>query len=386
MLEIVDGQDRERRTPQTRLFPRSPTVGQWLNTSALILANPDPGPPHTPLVGTSGWDGSDIEFASWHNNDGVHTWVRSSTFVSEVVDEEKETFTRRLHLTQACGDSQERTLQIEGLSGPDNVLTVMSDQDLNVVEIDLAMDEHDAETQYWRLHSVGGQNWLSADEHASSLLVRLREASTATVAIIGSGLAPATFNVDGMFDTPVQGNIDNCGNYVEPTWQPITEAQSGRPTPKVFYRVDYPQWLSGERRTYLTLDASGARTGADGSHVDLKIECRRGSRSIQMRYLPSGIGEHDVRSRIDEADWTVATWLIRSPSSDLTYTNPPFDYEDLREGTTLEVEIPLIPALDLSFDLAALFSTPAQVNIDNCGVPEWPEPESKQVPSEDVSE
>ena len=250
----------------------------------------------------------------------------------------------------------------------------MSDEDLNLVEIDLATDEDDAETQYWRLHSGGEQSWLSADEHASTLLVMLRQASTLAVTIVGSGLAPATFNVEDMFDTPVQGNIDHCGNYIEPTWQPVTEPQSGRPTPSVYYKVDYPQWLSGERRTYVTLDASGDRTGADGSHVDIKIECRRGNRSMQMRFLPSGSGEYDVRSRIDEGDWSEATWVIRSPTSDLTYTNPPLDYDNLRRGTTLEVEIPLIPVLNVSFELAALFNTPVQANIDFCGVSPWPDP------------
>lgn len=372
--EVVDGEDSERRIPQTRLFPRNPTVDQWLNTSPLVLANLSPEPLHPPLVGASGWEGSDIEFASWYNDNGVHTWVRSATAVPEALGAGEEAHAMRLYLTQACSNSREQSLRIEGLSGPDKAITVMSDQDLNTVEIDLAADEDDAETQYWRLRSGGGQSWLSADEHASNLLERLREASTFTATIIGSGLAPATFNVDGLFDTPVQGNIDNCGNYTEPAWQPITEAQSGRPTPSVYYRVDYPQWLSGERRTYLTLDASGVRTGADGSHVDLKIECQQGTRSIQMGYLPSGSGEYDVRSRIDGADWTVATWVLRSPSSDLTYTIPPLDYEDLRSGTTLEVEIPLIPALDLSFDLAALFSTPVQANIDYCGVSPWPKP------------
>ena len=384
--ETVNEEDGERRIPQTRLFPRSPTVEQWLNTSPLVLANLNPEPAHTPLVGADGWVGSEIEFASWSNNEGVHTWVRSGASVSNAAGAVEETQTTPLYLTQACSSGQERTLRIEGLSGPGEAATVMSEEDLNVVEIDLTLDDDDAETQYWRLQSGGGQHWLSADEHATELLTRLREASTITATIIGSGLAPATFKVAGMFDTPVQGNLDNCGNYIEPTWQPIREAQSGRPTPGVYYKVDYPQWLDGERRTYLTLDASGERTGADGSHVDLKIECRQGIRSIRMGYLPSGSGEYDVRSRIDQADWTEATWVIRSPSSDLTYTNPPLDYEDLRWGTTLEIEIPLLPALELSFDLAALFNTPVQSNIDNCGVPLWPEPMSNQGPSESVSE
>ena len=49
-------------------------------------------------------------------------------------------------------------------------------------------------------------------------------------------------------------------------------------------------------------------------------------------------------------------------------------YQDLRSGTSLEIEIPLIPALELSFDLAGLFSTPVQDNIDNCGISPWPGP------------
>ena len=372
--EILEGEDGERILPYTRLFPRSPTVDQWLNTSPLVLANLNPKPPHTPLVDSSGTVGPGIEFASTYDDEGVHTWVRSGAHVTETGGAGGEALATPLYLTLACGNSRERTLRIEGLAGPDEAMTVMSDQDLNVVEIDLSTDENDAETQYWRLFSGGGQTWLSAAEYTTDLLAQLRGASTVAVTIIGSGLAPTTFNIDGMFDTPVQGNIDSCGNYIEPTWQPVSEAQSGRPMPGLYYRVDYPQWLDGERRTYLTLDARGERTGADGSHVDLKLECRRGIRSIQLGFLPSGSGEYPVRSRIGEADWTEATWVIRSPSSDLTYANVPLDYEDLRSGTSLEIEIPLIPALELSFDLAGLFSTPVQDNIDNCGISPWPGP------------
>ena len=52
--EILEGEDGERILPYTRLFPRSPTVDQWLNTSPLVLANLNPKPPHTPLVDSSG--------------------------------------------------------------------------------------------------------------------------------------------------------------------------------------------------------------------------------------------------------------------------------------------------------------------------------------------
>ena len=46
----------------------------------------------------------------------------------------------------------------------------------------------------------------------------------------------------------------------------------------------------------------------------------------------------------------------------------------------MEIEIPLEPNLELSFDLAAIFDTPVQTNIDNCGVPVWPEPPTTYVP------
>ena len=117
LQEIVDGEDSERRFPQTRLFPRSPTVNQWLNTSPLVLANPNPEPPYTPLVGAKGREGSDIEFASWYNNDGVHTWVRSGAIGSKAVDTGEEAHATRLYLIQACVNSQDRSLRIEGLSG-----------------------------------------------------------------------------------------------------------------------------------------------------------------------------------------------------------------------------------------------------------------------------
>ena len=47
----------------------------------------------------------------------------------------------------------------------------------------------------------------------SLLIERLRGASSLTIEIPATGLGPITFDLAGMFDTPIQENIDECGNY-----------------------------------------------------------------------------------------------------------------------------------------------------------------------------
>ena len=40
-------------------------------------------------------------------------------------------------------------------------------------------------------------------------------ADTMTITIPQLAIGPVTFDLRGMFDTPVQGNLDHCGNYAQ---------------------------------------------------------------------------------------------------------------------------------------------------------------------------
>ena len=92
--------------------------------------------------------------------------------------------------------------------------------DANTLEVTLLINGEPTQTASWRLiPSVDSDGTVLA--HAVSppddalLLHQLRNASSLTATIDGSGLGPITFDLTGMFDTPIQENIDECGNYVE---------------------------------------------------------------------------------------------------------------------------------------------------------------------------
>ena len=392
LLEVVDGEDSKPMLPEERLLPRSAAVGVWHNTSPLVLADPDPPPGYTPVVDASGWVGTKVEFSSSYDDEGVHTWVRSRARYENDAEGRAEAFVvagGRQYLTQACRNSDELSLQIDGLPVQDGALLVMSSEsddpevsDARVVEVDLSIDDGDVETQFW---SSGvtidpAAQYVSAGDQTSELLARLREASSVTLEVVGSVLPAATFDLNGMFDTRVQGNIDECGNYADPTWTPIREAQSGRTDAGVRYEIDYPDRLNGERETSLRTQSDEASMASD-QRIGFWTHCRQGRYTFQLDGFPSAsVGEQAVRSRLDDGEWTDATWDILVTDGGFVYTFPPFDYAWLRGGETLEIEIPLDPVLSASFDLAALFSTPVQANMDNCGVPVWPEPEPTYVP------
>lgn len=389
LVEVVDGEDGEPMLPTERLLPRSAEVGVWHNTSPLVLADPNPPelpPGYTPAVDASGWVGTAIEFSSWYDAEGVHTWVRSRARYENDAEGRAEAFVAaggRLYLTQSCLNSDELSLQIDGLPVQDGALLVMTSEsdepemsDARVVEVDLTIDDGDVETQFWSWGVTidPAAQYVSAGDETSDLLASLREASSVTSEVIGSGLPAATFDLNGMFDTRVQGNIDECGNYTDPDWTPVTEAQSGTTEAGASYTLDYPEWNDGQRRTLVRINASGETTGPDGQPVSLATGCQEGWRWFQLGGLPAGEGEYTVRSRVDDGLWIDEQWRIRTADRGWIYANPvsDIDYERLRSGTTVEYEIPLSPVVRLTFDLAALFSTPVQANVDNCGVPVWP--------------
>ena len=172
----------------------------------------------------------------------------------------------------------------------------------------------------------------------------------------------------------------NTADTEEPAWTPITEAQSGITDTGAQYWVDYPDWLDGERRTIIMHEASEGAVPQDGDPAFFRVICQAGVRFFQVGNTPPAEGEYAVRSRVDDSDWTDATWRMWLLTPGSGSANPALDYESLRSGETLMIEIALDPVFRATFDLAALFGTPLQANIDNCGIPVWPEPEPPYVP------
>ena len=384
LREVVDGELGERLPLGNRLFPRSPAVGVWHNSSQLVLADPNPPelpPGYTPLVGASGWVSESIDYSSSYDENGVQTRV-----VSRVASENAPD--GALFLTQACWNSNIHRLQIDGLPGPAGAMLVMTGEidgtstaERQLVEVEVAIDDGDEETQFWQLIGPTERPTASAGALAPDLLEAMREAASLTVTLVGSGLPAATFDLRGMFDTPVQGNIDECGNYADPAWTPVTEEQSGTTEAGATYSISYPEWTDGERYTWISVLASEQTSDSDGPFVDLDVYCwPSGARRADINQLPIAVGTHTVRSRVDDGEWAEQELTFNAHGNERSWFTVAEDYEALRTGSTLEVEILSDPVWRGSFDLSALFDTPVQTNIDNCGVPVWPKPLATYVP------
>ena len=153
----------------------------------------------------------------------------------------------------------------------------------------------------------------------------------------------------------------------------VTEEVHGITEAGAQYRVDYPDFLNGERRTWVFLPLNSGHVDAAGDPIVVRVFCqpRGGAQEelfFQIPNIPVAPGEHTVRTRVDMGEWTENAWKVERLDWG-TNVQPPLDYERLQSGTTVEIEIQAEPPFRATVDLAALFGTPVQSNIDNCGVP-----------------
>ena len=86
-------------------------------------------------------------------------------------------------------------------------------------DVTLAVGAHAAETSQWHLDiaiqfiSDGKYGYSLRSPDPEELIARMRGASVVRVRIPSIGFGPVDFDIEGMFDSPVQGNIDECGQY-----------------------------------------------------------------------------------------------------------------------------------------------------------------------------
>ena len=224
----------------------------------------------------------------------------------------------------------------------------------------------------WHAASGSGSVALRAGD-TERIVSRLRRAQSLSVRFGSPRSSLVAFDLTGMFETPVQPNIDHCGNYTEPSWKPVAAVQSDTSPSDASYFVHYPEWNDFQRDTGVQVNDIGGATGPDGVPTTLSLRCSQLGRTFQLGNLPSGDGLYAVRSRIDGGEWLSEGWRVYTTESGWIYAPFEADYEQLRDGALVEYEIPLDPVVRLSFDLSSLFSTSVQPNVDNCNVDPWPQ-------------
>ena len=220
--------------------------------------------------------------------------------------------------------------------------------------------------------NLGGQDssvrWSSGAFDVERVIRRLTDATTLTIG--GGSLAESTFDLSSLFSTPIQANLDQCGNYTEPAWTPVTEAQNGRVGDDVGYALGYSD------RRGLGLES------VTSIHIDRKlgIQCFSGiprSSWVQSYTWPGSdlpTGTYTARIQADgvsqDGEWEFTKYTDDGP---LHISRESLDayHELLKSASEVEISFDGWPQAKQEIDLSQVFTTPVQANIDNCGAPLW---------------
>ena len=352
----TDGGWSENILPRLRVMRAFGAATNWLSSTPVTVAVPvapshtinSPDPAERPVqeainpILRSGWRTASLEYAAELDDSG------------------------KLNSVVTAHGEQGLKLQLGCFGGVPRVQLLGAAAD-STGAITLAFDDAQSAAN-WNV-SASDDSAILRPTDTARMIERLRRASSLAVT---AGTSSATFALGGMFETPIQANIDQCGNYIDPIWRPVTEAQNGRTEAGATYWLTYPEWNDGQRATRVSVGARGEAAGPDEQPIGMSIFCQP-TRTIQLGNLPSADGEYTVRSRVDDGEWIEEAWRIRTTDRGWTYANFQTDYERLRSGTTVEYEIPLSPVVWASFNLTDLFGTPVQANIDHCGEDLWPQ-------------
>ena len=350
----------EQILPDSRSMRAFGDPTPWLSSSTIsvevdvepshVIVSPDPvqrsvSPPINPIL-RSGWLTGSLGYSAEMDLEG-----RLNSIVAAHSEE-------GLQLQVGCFNGTSR-VQLAGV--PSDATGAMA----------LTLDDMQSAVK-WRAITEDDATVLRP-ANVARLIERLRGTETATVNVDQS--EPATFELSGMFETPIQANLDQCGNYTDQAWEPVTELQEGRTDEGVFYRVSYPDWNDGERFTSVSIAASGEGRSGRGDPTRLAFHCRIGQDlTTYVSRLPIGVGEHTVRSRLDDGEWVEEDWTVRMNDDGVISTEfiaIQGDRALVRVAQTVEFEFPGTPVVRRSFDLNALFDTPVRTNIDNCDEPLW---------------
>ena len=357
----------EQILPDSRSMRAFGDPTPWLSSSTIsvevdvepshVIVSPDPvqrsvSPPINPIL-RSGWLTGSLGYSAEMDLEG-----RLNSIVAAHSEE-------GLQLQVGCFNGTSR-VQLAGV--PSDATGAMA----------LTLDDMQSAVK-WRAITEDDATVLRPADPAR-LIERLRGTETVTVSVDQS--EPAVFELSGMFETPIQANLDQCGNYTDQAWEPVSEVQEGTTEEGVQYDNQYPDWNDGERFTVVTIDATGNEKSASGLPMQLGFHCRSGDFYVHLNDLPIAAGEHTVRSRIDGGEWVEEHWSIDVyANAEGTYTNISAiqgDYTLIRDAQTVEFEFPAteVPGTRVErrlFDLNGFFDTPVQANIHNCGEPLWPQ-------------
>ena len=297
----------------------------------------------------------------------------TSSLYYEVAEEELEGYypTRLSSVAVAEGSDGEHGLRLQvGCFGDERwVLLVGAPPDTNG-DLTLFFDNTQLFARWTVDHRQGMTSLTPGDSERT--IQRLRDARSLSVRL-GHGVGTAvTFDLVDLFETPIQANIDQCGNYREPEWQPVTGFLLEQNDLGEYYTTYYPEWAGFQRISQVRVNAIEGATGAPTGDINLVMTCNTERLAFTIWGLPD-VGQPDsIRLRIDDGEWYDESVDVYSQADGSFSAELITDLNQLKQGSALQFELGQDEPARGTFDISSLLGTPIQVNFDNCGRAYWP--------------
>jgi len=228
---------------------------------------------------------------------------------------------------------------------------------------------------------------VSRDEDRVSLspvdnertIQQLREAQSLSIKVGSDSAAPVSFDLVDLFATPVQANIDQCGNYVDPEWQPVINRLFVENDLGEYYRVSYPEDNDYLRSSQVRVIAIVDTRPPGVDPINLVMTCSSQGLTFHVWGLPELGQTHTLSLHLGDGDWYGEPVSFYSYEDGSTIAEFRIALDRLKQEKMLQFVLVLDRPIRGSFDLTNLLGTPIQTNFDNCGRDYWP-PERTYVP------
>ena len=227
---------------------------------------------YVPLTNAQGREAGGLEWRAQTEEDG-----RVSTYVARTIDVDEVSASLRLYLS--CGSWGGMDVKVNGVPTPTD--------GTNSAVVTLQIEDGEAFTQTWDLAVYDEFATVFARRDAQ-LYELLRGASSLTIEVADSSLPATTFDLTGMFDTPVQDNIDNCGMYragetreIEYDYVPVVNVRG-----QTAGSADYGSILNDDGTVYTYV--THAFSQPDGALAQFSMSCDSSSleTSVSLGGLP----------------------------------------------------------------------------------------------------
>ena len=371
LQEIIDGEPAERILPRLRKFPADPTVGKWLYSSPIELAAREPeapAPTHIALVNYRGNVSATVRYESSLNDDGS---VTSNVYTTSEEGGEWGTPGFGASFAVWCWSGRDLGILLDGFAP----------QDGESLPVTLTIDGEAGETADWEIGNhyrddVVTHSWLEAPD-ARALFDRLQTATRLSAQVDGID-GTHTWDLSDTFDTPIQGNLAECGNYVEgqvqepppPSYVPVINVTGS------VGNVNYRSGLRDDGQVNTTID-----TYADSSDMYLRQACWGKHLNVLVDQLPPLDIDHvSVHWSVDDGATVVEQWQVHTFEGSHSFAESQFPQgmlETLRGASSFTFWVNAPGIRSVTLDLSDTFGTPVQDNIDNCG--EYVEGETREI-------